>query len=97
MSENNKWPYNTRQWRKLRKLRLNDSPLCAYCLEMHRVTPAVIADHIKPVRTHPELAFVFENVQSLCFDCHNSVKAKEERTGKRIGCDVNGLPLDGWK
>jgi 5-methylcytosine-specific restriction protein A len=28
-------------------------------------------DHIKPVRTHPELAFDLSNLQSLCTVCHS--------------------------
>ena len=93
---NNKWPYNTVQWRKLRRMALNSDPFCRYCAELGKVTPSVIADHIKPVRTNPELAFDLGNLQGLCFDCHNSVKAREERTGKRIGCDVEGNPVGGW-
>jgi 5-methylcytosine-specific restriction endonuclease McrA len=27
-------------------------------------------DHIKPVRTHPELAFALSNLQILCGRCH---------------------------
>ena len=28
-------------------------------------------DHIKPVRTHPELGFEFDNLQTLCVTCHS--------------------------
>lgn len=28
-------------------------------------------DHIKPVRTHPELAFDLSNLQTLCVSCHS--------------------------
>ena len=59
------------------------------------MTPSVVADHIKPVRTNPELAFAWDNLQGLCTDCHG-VKRKEERIGKRIGCDVDGNPIEGW-
>ena len=97
MREDNKWPYNTVQWRKLRRMVLAEEPLCRYCQEVNRITPAVIADHIKPVKTHPELAFVRDNLQGLCFSCHNSIKAREDRTGKRIGCDKNGIPFGGWE
>jgi len=27
-------------------------------------------DHVQPVRTHPELSFSLENLQSLCAVCH---------------------------
>ena len=96
MSENNKWPYNTRRWRKIREMRLSVEPLCRYCQEVGRVEPAVIADHIVPVREAPELAFDFDNTQSLCPTCHESVKKREEATGNRVGCGVDGVPLGGW-
>ena len=91
-----KWPYNTTQWRKLRHIHLSSNPLCVYCLEMGRITPGKIVDHINPVRTHPELAFDAEAIQTLCANCHESVKKREEARGKRIGCDVDGEPLGGW-
>ncbi len=28
-------------------------------------------DHVKPVRTHPELSFTLENLQCLCAGCHS--------------------------
>ncbi|WP_238473959.1 HNH endonuclease [Altericroceibacterium spongiae] len=34
-------------------------------------------DHIKPIRTHPELAFDLGNLQTLCISCH-SAKTKRE-------------------
>jgi 5-methylcytosine-specific restriction protein A len=34
-------------------------------------------DHVKPVRSHPELSFDLGNLQTLCTACHSSKTAKE--------------------
>jgi len=88
------WPYNTRHWRRLRKMKLTEQPLCAYCLEMGRTIPATVADHIVPVKERPDLAFVYDNIQGLCRECHDSVKRREESTGRRVGCKQDGTPVD---
>jgi 5-methylcytosine-specific restriction endonuclease McrA len=54
-------------------------------------------DHIRPVRAHPALAFEQSNLQPLCKSCHSSTKRTEEHRGERVGCDVNGVPLKGWR
>ena len=90
------WPYNTRRWRKLRLVQLSKEPLCQYCAEHGRTTPATLVDHIERVRDARGRAFDPTNLQSLCASCHSGAKAKEEARGERIGCDVNGVPLKGW-
>jgi 5-methylcytosine-specific restriction protein A len=73
-------------------------PLCRYCRELGKNTPAEIADHVVPVDGSFE-RFVMGELQSLCWSCHSHVKQREERTGYRIGCDIYGVPLDprqGW-
>ena len=90
------WPYNTRRWRKLRDYVLIINPFCVYCEEIGKYTPATMVDHIIPIRERPDLAFDLDNLQPLCRQCHDSVKRREESTGKRIGCDTNGNPVGGW-
>ena len=63
---------------------------------MGLLTQGEVVDHIKPIRTHPELAFDPANLQTLCKRCHDSVKHREEMTGHRVGVDSDGNPLDGW-
>lgn len=46
------------------------------------------AHHIKPVVTHPELAYDFDNLVSVCPDCHIKI-----HTGKEMGRNHNGTPL----
>jgi len=63
-------------WQKRREAQLRAEPLCAYCLRENCVTPATVADHIKPHRGDPVL--FAGPLQSLCATCHSSAKAKEE-------------------
>ena len=92
------WPYNSRRWRRLRLAHLIAEPMCRYCAEQGRVTVATLVDHIVPVMQNKLRAYDATNLQSLCASCHSGAKAKEEaRGGERIGCDVDGVPLKGWK
>jgi 5-methylcytosine-specific restriction enzyme A len=93
----NSWPYNTARWQRLRLVVLGSEPMCRYCAEQGRTTPAVDVDHIVPVKQDPSMAFDSANCQPLCEACHDGAKQGEERTGRRRGCDTNGIPLQGWK
>jgi 5-methylcytosine-specific restriction endonuclease McrA len=66
------------RWRALRHRALRrDGFACVRCGAAGRLE----VDHVKPVRTHPELAFDLANLQSLCPRCH-SAKTNHEITGK---------------
>ena len=68
--------YNT-TWRKLRRVKLNNNPLCEICLAKGNVVQAGEVDHVKPVKEYPELMLCLKNLQSLCVTCH-SKKTREE-------------------
>lgn len=58
---------STRRWKVLRQQILErDGWKCRCCPERRHLE----IDHIKPVRTHPELAFDPRNLQALCGPCH---------------------------
>jgi 5-methylcytosine-specific restriction endonuclease McrA len=88
------WPYNTKQWRQLRKAMFTENPMCVMCAEMGKDTIWTHLDHIKPVKSHPELAFDPANLQGLCNTCHNSIKQREERSGRVVGSKLDGSPVD---
>ena len=90
-SEFSQW-YADRKWRAIRKAQLQREPLCRFCQRVSRVTVASIADHIEPHRGDRQKFWTGE-LMSLCGTCHSSTKQRME-AGKRVGCDVNGLPLD---
>ena len=70
--------YSTERWRKFRAYYLRLHPLCVECDRQGLITVAVILDHIKPYKTHPELGLDWHNVRPLCRRCHN-------RIGERVG------------
>jgi 5-methylcytosine-specific restriction protein A len=71
--------YNTTQWRNVRALILQDSPLCKACEEVGLITLAQMVDHIKPVRLGGNF-WDHENLQPLCNSCHASKSAKERHS-----------------
>jgi 5-methylcytosine-specific restriction endonuclease McrA len=48
-------------------------------------------DHVKPVRTHPELAFHLANLQSLCPTCHS------RKTRIEVGLDPLNPARQAWR
>jgi hypothetical protein len=40
------WPYNTPQWVRLRKVKLQQQPLCEVCMKRGRLVRANTVDHI---------------------------------------------------
>ena len=80
------------KWRNLRAVFIANNPLCEFCRERGVFKAADVVDHIEPVKQAPEKALDWDNLQSLCKFCHDSVKARIEN-GKAVGCDVDGVPL----
>jgi len=80
------------RWQKGRVQYLADHPLCVYCEQRGKLTPASVVDHIVPHRGDMTLFWDISNWQSLCKKCHDSAKAREER-GNASGCDEQGNPI----
>jgi len=74
--------YKTARWRKFRAYYLRIHPLCVECESHGRITAAVILDHIKPYKTHPELGVEWGNVRPLCRTCHNQIGEKVGLMGR---------------
>lgn len=70
--------YGTARWQKARLAQLACKPCCEACAKQGRVTPATVADHIKPVRLGGDF-WDPTNHQSLCRPCHQA-KSASERT-----------------
>ena len=85
--------YNAK-WARSAKLFLKANPLCVYCLQVGKTTPATIVDHIVKHEGNVELFNEPSNRQALCKRCHDSVKAQEEARGYAVGSDADGFPLD---
>lgn len=66
--------YKTERWKKLSAYYRKKHPVCEHCDN----AASDITDHIKSVKTHPELALAWDNLRALCRPCHNSI-------GERVG------------
>ena len=90
--------YNDSRWRHpkrgLRILKLRTDPLCWYCQQARRLTPADTVDHIKPHRGDPDLFFDWDNLRSCCKACHDAIAQAKDNQGFAPGVGVDGMPLD---
>jgi 5-methylcytosine-specific restriction endonuclease McrA len=65
--------YGTAQWRRVRYLFLRQQrrPLrCSLCNRSATDGITICADHIKSVRSYPELRAKLDNLQLLCTECN---------------------------
>jgi len=75
----NKYIYNTTTWRKLRIEKLKLNPLCERCLAKDIIKSGVDIHHKIPISSGDnifkmmQLGFDFQNLQTLCEDCHKEV------------------------
>ena len=73
------------EWRQLRMLVLKrDGARCACCGATPNDGIVVNVDHIKPRRTHPQLALTLSNLQVLCQACNHG-KGNWDETDWRQG------------
>lgn len=71
--------YSSSKWKKLRAAKLMQNPLCEMCLENGIITAGVDIHHIisfVPIADQlrrNELAFNFDNLMTLCKECHQKI------------------------
>ena len=87
------WYATSRAWRRRSKLQLSLEPLCRYCQERGIIQLAEVSDHITP-HGGSWNEFRLGALQSLCRECHNRTKQREERDGYRCDIDSDGWPTD---
>lgn len=94
------WPYNTANWKRLRRAHLSMFPMCEDCKAMGRLTPANTVDHREPISAGGHPFPGHDGLASYCSSCHGAktargVEAGAARTRKpRRGCGTDGSPLD---
>lgn len=86
-------PYQTAAWQRRRAAHLTGEPLCRMCMADGLTVAATVADHVVPHKGDLH-RFWHGELQSLCKRCHDSRKARIERSGVDVGCDASGVPLD---
>jgi hypothetical protein len=92
-NEADRW-YGLLRWKKRRRAQLVKHPLCRMCLErQHLVTPATTVDHIEPHQGDRH-KFEYGELQSLCTECHDSIKRTIENRGYSTAIGLDGWPSD---
>ena len=70
--------YQSTLWKKLRIAKLLQNPLCEKCLESNIIVPAIDIHHKDSFMNYTglkrlEKAYDFNNLMSLCKDCHTKI------------------------
>jgi 5-methylcytosine-specific restriction endonuclease McrA len=78
---------STGRWRRVRRAKIQNDPLCEDCKRRQKVTEAKQVHHIVPL-SEGGSRFDTDNLMSLCAPCH------QRRHGSTKGSDERGFPLD---
>lgn len=77
--------YKTARWRKLRMaVLIRDLFTCQKCSKVEGNTALLVCDHVEPHRGDEE-KFWNGPFQTLCKDCHDRLKQKEEQASRHQG------------
>lgn len=66
----------SKEWKKLRAIKIANNPICEDCLLENRTTIATEVHHITPIqrgkslKEMKKLAYDYNNLRSLCEKCH---------------------------
>lgn len=94
--------YNSREWRELREQKLRANPLCELCQQKGIVTAAHQVHHIHPIEDSHSVqemrkwAFMYENLQSVCDQCHNDIHKAEGKGTKALAIERAKQRHDRW-
>lgn len=88
-SEERRKVYATRAWRRLRLAKLADSPLCEMCLQRGFVKVAIDVHHKRSFMSvtgaeRDACAYDYDNLMSLCKECHQQIHNANGATEKKI-------------
>lgn len=82
--------YATETWKRLRYAALvASSGRCSCCGRSAKEGAILRVDHIKPIRTHPELKADATNLQVLCNDCNWGKGSWDETDWRSIGVQTS--------
>jgi 5-methylcytosine-specific restriction endonuclease McrA len=78
--------YKTTRWKRKRKIILKrDEYMCRECRRYGKTTAASTVHHVIPVEEQPKLAFVNENLLSLCDPCHDAMHDRNNDVLTELG------------
>lgn len=81
--------YQDKRWKRLRTAKLRANPLCERCEIRGMVNPASEVHHKIPFdrgvtpEQIDELAFDYDNLQSLCIPCHSEIHDQLSKTNSK--------------
>ena len=88
----------TPEWDRFAKNWIASHPLCFYCENQGRTSPAEVVDHIDPHNGDPGAFWPHPSLQdwstffaSCCHNCHNGQKQRAERIAKKRGKNLRHL------
>lgn len=82
--------YRSAAWQRMRRLILErDHGLCQECLRHGRYTPATAVHHKQELLERWDLRLDPDNLESLCDECHNRMRAGPS-TAEGLTFDENG-------
>ena len=87
-----------RHWSKIRSVKLSTDPFCERCTTKGKTVPAKIVHH----KDRNAWNRSFDNLESICKDCHNEEHREElfghDKNGSAMkkGCGTDGKP-EGWE
>lgn len=93
---------NSKRWKELRTRKLYANPLCELHKRNGKVVAASVVHHLTEVesgRTEEEcerLAFAWNNLQSLCRECHNEIHAQKKSHSRQSHHDREQSRLQQW-
>ncbi len=70
--------YQDKRWKRLRAAKKRNNSLCEHCLAKDIVKQMQEVHHIVPfdINDYERLAFDYDNLVSLCVDCHREAHRK---------------------
>lgn len=86
--------YGSRKWKRCRKNYLSIHPICERCNKLGIVKRAEIVHHKiyldTPSYKDPELSLNFDNLEALCFDCHQAEHHRGKDCRDELYFDADG-------
>lgn len=67
--------YQTTEWKLLRRIKLTHNPYCEECLKSGVNEFATEVHHIVDIAQDPTKCLSYDNLRSLCRQCHSTITA----------------------
>jgi 5-methylcytosine-specific restriction endonuclease McrA len=66
-------------WRVLSERKRKDDPLCEMCLKQGKAEASTEVHHIVPIDEAPWLRLEWNNLMSVCNECHKGIHVEKDR------------------